>query len=207
VSSGLLKIFFAACSCGGNEEEGWHGNRLGIALLRQPSPADRNLRSLDTDALGGWYPLEAQLQFFTELGTHWMVIKDGDPAARELADKHYSRQTPGHPLFCGPGTKLILTTPDYRALFIWRRERFRRDGQQGINCAMFRNESGLLSSILIREAEEVAWMRWPGERLFTFVKAGAIRSINPGCCFKKAGWRHCGCTKKNGLLIFEKMPH
>jgi hypothetical protein len=28
---------------------------------------------------------------------------------------------------------------------------------------------------------------------------------NPGCCFKKAGWKECGKTK-GGLLIFEKLP-
>jgi hypothetical protein len=30
-----------------------------------------------------------------------------------------------------------------------------------------------------------------------------IRSVNPGCCFKKAGWKQCGITK-GGILIFEK---
>ncbi len=150
--------------------------------------------------------MEAQFHFWTEPGSHWMITKDGDPAARELADKHYSRKTPGAPLFCGPGDRLILVTPDYRALFIWRRERFRRDGQQGVNCAIFRNESHVLSSELIKDAVQIAWRRWPGERLFTFIRANAIRSNNPGCCFKKAGWRTCGRSHVHGLVILELLP-
>jgi hypothetical protein len=43
-------------------------------------------------------------------------------------------------------------------------------GQRGVNCAVFRNESSVLSSELIREACGLAWTRWPGERLYTYVR-------------------------------------
>ena len=42
------------------------------------------------------------------------------------------------------------------------------------------------------------------ERFFTFVNPGKVGSPNPGYCFKKAGWRHVGRTKKRGLHILEK---
>jgi hypothetical protein len=104
-------------------------------------------------------------------------------------------------LFCGPGEKMVLLTEREDALFVWRK--FIDDsGQQGVNCAIFRNESGILSSLLIREAMLHAWRRWPGERLYTYVNPRKIRSSNPGCCFKMAGWKVCGVSK-GGLAILE----
>ena len=52
------------------------------------------------------------------------------------------------------------------------------------------------------QAVEIAWRRWPGERLFTYVNGGKIRSTNPGYCFLMAGWRKCGISKV-GLTILE----
>jgi hypothetical protein len=95
---------------------------------------------------------------------------------------------------------LLTVTCD--ALFVWRK--FLSDGgQQGVNCALFRNESPVLSSLLVLEAEQLAWQRWPGERLYTYVNPRAVKSRNPGYCFKAAGWRRCGETKRH-LLILEK---
>ncbi len=144
---------------------------------------------------------------FTGLG-YWIPTKDGDPAARALFHRHYSYapyldgRRPR--LFVGPGEKMVLVGKDGRALFIWRKFQS-ADGQQGINCAVFRNESPLLSSELILEAEQEALARWPGERLYTYVNARKIRSVNPGYCFKKAGWKVCGETKWNKLVILEKI--
>jgi hypothetical protein len=77
----------------------------------------------------------------------------------------------------------------------------------GVNCAVFRNESKLLrSSELILQAEQIAWKKWPGQRLFTFVNAGKVKSTNPGYCYLMAGWRKCGITKSKKLIILEKYP-
>jgi len=99
----------------------------------------------------------------------------------------------------------VLVTPDCDALFVWRKF-ISGDGQTGVNCAVFRNEGPIKSSVLIWEACRLAWQRWPGERLYTYVNPRKIRSTNPGCCFLKAGWRKCGITKKNKLLILECIP-
>ena len=142
-----------------------------------------------------------------KLGRYWHEAKDGDADARALFDRHYSRyrykdgRKPK--LFCGPGEKMVLLTEAADALFVWRKFRS-ADGQQGINCAIFRNESEHLSSDMILDAEEIAWRRWPQTRLFTYVKAEAIASRNPGYCFKRAGWRQCGITRVNKLVILEK---
>lgn len=138
---------------------------------------------------------------------YWLPIKDGDPRALGLYLRHYSARhyRDGRPrrLFVGPGEKMVLMTERCDALFVWRK--FIDDtvpAQRGVNCAVFRNESLVLSSALIREACELAWQRWPGERLYTYVNSAKVRSTNPGFCFLKAGWRRCGETK-GGLMIFE----
>lgn len=134
----------------------------------------------------------------------WIETKDGDSFARQLADRHYSRKTRGARLFVGPGEKLVMVTPDYKALFVWRISRIRKDGQTGVECTIFRNESNLLSSELIKEAVKVALERWPDEkRFFTYVKDSAVKSVNPGYCFKKAGWKYCGRNKTGKLTILE----
>ena len=97
---------------------------------------------------------------------------------------------------------MVLITQQCDALFIWRKF-ISLDHQEGVNCAVFRNESKLLSSELILQAEELARMRWPTERFYTYVNGAKIRSSNPGYCFIKAGWRKCGLTK-GGLIVLEK---
>jgi hypothetical protein len=139
---------------------------------------------------------------------HWLATKDGDRAALDLFKRHYSfhhyKDNRPHTIFVGPGYKMVLVTSDYRALFVWRKF-IDKSGQQGINCAVFRNESDLLSSALILEAEALAWALWPGQRLYTYVNPRKIKSRNPGYCFKMAGWRECGKSTK-GLIILEKFP-
>ena len=137
----------------------------------------------------------------------WHEVKDGNATARALFHRHYSHKaykdgrTPK--LFVGPGEKSVLLTPCARAMFVWRRF-ISGDGQQGVNCAVFRNEGAGLSSDLVRAADAYAWTRWPNEtRHYTYVNARRIKSGNPGACFKKAGWRTCGITKHNRLVILE----
>lgn len=108
------------------------------------------------------------------------------------------------PLMLGPGEKLVLVSGCARAVFAWRRF-ISDDGQEGVNCAVFRNEGAGRSSDLILAAEEFARARWPEERRFyTYVNARKIRSTNPGFCFLAAGWRRCGITRRHRLHILEK---
>lgn len=136
----------------------------------------------------------------------WWITKDGDKDCLALYERHYSaykyRDGRRRSQFVGPGEHIVLRTIDADALFVWRK--FIDDsGQQGVNCAVFRNESQHQSSELIRQADAVANLAWPGERHYTFVRAEAVRSTNPGYCFLAAGWNRCGMTK-GGLLILEK---
>ncbi len=139
----------------------------------------------------------------------WVQVRDGNVAGLVLFQRHYSKhhykdgRIPKR--FVGPGERIVLITQDGLALFVWRKF-IDASGQKGVNCSIFRNEGPNLSSRMILEAEKLAWLRWPGERLYTYVNPHKIRSPNPGYCFKKAGWKICGTTKVNKLLILEKFP-
>ena len=147
---------------------------------------------------------------------NWWLSKDGDAQARALFDRHYSRtryQDGRQPkLFVGPGFKRVLVRPafpwggigsEYDALFVWR-DFHSADGQQGVCCSIFRNESDVRSSRLILEAEEFIQMsELMSPRFYTYVNAACVRSSNPGFCFIRAGWRRCGATA-GGLIILEK---
>jgi hypothetical protein len=137
----------------------------------------------------------------------WYLSKDGDKDCLALYEKHYSayqyRDGRKRKLFVGPGEKLVLRTLRADAMFVWRK--FIDDsGQQGINCAVFRNESAHQSSTLIRQADAIADCIWFDSRHYTYVNAERIASKNPGYCFQRAGWRRCGRTK-SGLLIMERI--
>jgi hypothetical protein len=139
---------------------------------------------------------------------HWIVGQDAEPELREMHCLHYSKyhykdgRTPQK--FVGPGEYIVLTTPTRTALFVWRK--FRDDsGQWGINCSIFRNQSGIRSSDLIGEADAIADFCWPGARHYTYVRASAVKSRNPGWCFICAGWHRVGTTK-SGLVILARCP-
>jgi len=147
----------------------------------------------------------------TEMG-YWLSVPDGDPRAFAFYKRHYNyrdykdgrRNRHGNPsrfLIMGPGNKLVLLGNDERALFGWRRGIDASQGY-GVSCTIFRNEGERLSSDLIKEADQLAWQRWPERRHFTYVNPCVVKSSNPGYCFIKAGWRKCGLTK-GGLIILE----
>lgn len=141
--------------------------------------------------------------------TVWLPVKDGNDTGRAIFDQHYSRYfyADGRKpkLYVGPGEKMVLLTPDALALFVWRKF-ISMDHQEGVSCAVFRNEGPQLSSDLIRNAVALAWARWPGLRLYTYVDPlKTRRKRDPGRCFIRAGWRHSGWSK-GGLRILEIIP-
>lgn len=136
----------------------------------------------------------------------WWITRDGDRTCLALYERHYSayQYADGRERkqMLGPGETVLLRTAAGDAVFGWRK--FIDDsGQLGVNCAVFRNEGPALSSLLVRQADAIADHVWPGERHYTYVRAEAVRSANPGYCFLAAGWRRCGRTKR-GLHILER---
>jgi hypothetical protein len=144
----------------------------------------------------------------------WWVTKDGDLDCLDLHTRHYSRYTYAdereRKLFVGPGDKLVMRTERGDACFVWRNftddclDQRTGQRQQGVNCAVFRNESQHLSSVLIRQADAIADATWTDSRHYTYVNREKIASTNPGYCFLAAGWRKCGMTK-SGLLVLERV--
>lgn len=145
----------------------------------------------------------------------WWLTKDGDRDCIELYERHYScyRYADGRKRtqFIGPGEWIALRTESGDAMFVWRRfiddciDERTGERQQGINCSVFRNESVHKSSELVRQADAISDFCWPSRRHYTYVRAEAVRSTNPGYCFIVAGWQRCGRTK-SGLMILERSP-
>lgn len=142
------------------------------------------------------------------MGDPWIRVTKFDRRAIDIYQRHYScrRYADGRRRrqFAPPGETVCLLTPLCDALFGWVYNLVPRyDGQEGVNCFVFRNESSSRASDLIRAAMEWAWHRWPRQRrLFTYVDPVAVRGTVPGYCFIRAGWRRCGMSK-GGLVILE----
>ena len=139
--------------------------------------------------------------------TAWWLTKDGDKDCLSLYERHYSaykyKDGRTRKLFAGPGEKVVLRTKSADAMFVWRRF-IDGSGECGINCAVFRNESNLRSSDLIRQADEIADAIWPCCRHYTYVNKERVKSANPGFCFKAAGWKQCGKTR-GGLIVLDRI--
>lgn len=142
----------------------------------------------------------------------WHVSHRFDARALPLANRHYSRRTPGSPQFVPPGRCLVLLTEDADALWVtsWPFAEYVRHAWPGAwMCSLFRNESPHLSSTLIGEA--VAATRWafgepPPLGMVTFIDADKTRpKRDPGRCYIKAGFTRCGMTK-GGLHAVQLLP-
>lgn len=141
----------------------------------------------------------------------WRLSYRADPVARAVADRHYNRQSVGHPQFVPPGRCLVLTAPGPCAwVTSWPFAEFVRHEWPGawIN-SLFRREGGGLASDLIRAA--VAATRWtwpvvPDLGMVTFVDLSKVRhKRDPGRCYLRAGFRHAGWTK-GGLRALQLLP-
>lgn len=145
-------------------------------------------------------------------GTRWLRIKKFDARAAALADRHYSRRTIGSDQFMPPGQTIVLMTADEQAIFGWWRPDpssgiVAMNGLDGWTCTIFRNEGGVLSSALILEAEIALMSEASGcgpDGMITYVWDSKIRSSNPGCCFKRAGWRKTGKSADEKKTLLQK---
>ena len=133
-----------------------------------------------------------------------IVTTHFDPEMAALADRHYSRRTIGARQFLYSGRKIVIRNAEGTVLFGWMYpdESMRMDGQTGYNCAIFRNESNRRSSDIILECERIAIDRWGLNRMYTYVNPAKIASVNPGYCFKVAGWQNV--RKPDGSLQVSK---
>jgi len=123
-----------------------------------------------------------------------------------LPDRHYSRLRRGRRQFLYAGRKLVIRNSAGTILFgwSWELEGMRMDEQRDYCCSIFRNESSPLSSDVILEAERIARQHWGPGRMFTYVDPAKIRSVNPGYCFKVAGWHFVHRTRDGKHLLVKE---
>lgn len=146
----------------------------------------------------------------------WFRTSKGDVRARALADEHYTRQTPGHPMWTRPGFNLVLlaTFEGGRALWCWWRPKWesgvvgteRGDRLRALECTMFRRvgQTPLASELIVgavealASAEAIRDLRLHDagsvpDGLITGIGSEATASrrgkrSRPGECFRRAGW-------------------
>ncbi|WP_145949631.1 hypothetical protein [Paenibacillus sp. Y412MC10] len=139
----------------------------------------------------------------------WILTKKTDNDLVQLADRHYSRVTPGASQFTRPGHNLVMRTQNGDAGFVSWYSQKRDDGfKDVIENTFFRNESRFLSSDLVKWAIYATTKVWgiPSEGFITFVKDKAIRSGNPGSNYLHAGFKKVGKTKSRNLTILQLFP-
>lgn len=143
---------------------------------------------------------------------NWHLSHRFDRRALPLADRHYNRQHIGSPQYVAPGAPLCLLTADANALWVSlvQKAEYVKHGWPGawLN-SHFRNESSVLSSMLIAEAVAATLSEFgspPVAGMVTFIDADKTRrKRDPGRCYRKAGFRHVGFTK-GGLFVLQLLP-
>jgi hypothetical protein len=141
---------------------------------------------------------------------NWHLSHRADPMARAIADRHYNRQKPGTPQFVPPGRCLVLWMPGAVWVTSWPFGEYVKHRWPGAwICSVFRNESAILSSILIREAVAATRWKWltvPPLGMVTFIDTTKTRpKRDPGYCYLMAGFELDGMTE-GGLVAVRLRP-
>jgi hypothetical protein len=161
----------------------------------------------------------------------WILSSSSDPVALSIVDgtgpflecgPHYSRRTPGSKTFTGVGREIVLVHKSRKA--VWAVIHQRIPAIKGANKKsdspdtrpyvwrnmVFRNLGAGLSSDLIRSAVSATYAAWidrygslPEERLRTEINSAMVKSVNPGYCYKTAGWT---LFKNVGVMVYLVAP-
>ena len=150
----------------------------------------------------------------------WVRTHRACPFARELADRHYNRQSVGAKHFVPPGRCMVLYTSTETGRAFWVTSApiaayVRHQWAGAWVCSAFRNEGAARASDLITQA--VAASRAflgepPALGMIAFVdpkhvRPTIIRGVQHwGWTYQRAGFRHVGQSKRNGLLAFQLLP-
>jgi len=136
-----------------------------------------------------------------------------------LADRHYSRRTPGSSQFAPPGRKLVLKCVGAYWVTSWPYPQYvKREWRTAKRCAAFRRESDCpyVASDLIRQA--VAATRWkygdpPDEGMVTMIDTKKVRPTmvrgKPvyGWVFRRVGFVDAEPSyTRGGLLVLQLWP-
>jgi|SRR5690242_265532 len=154
---------------------------------------------------------------------YWQRVDHTDPRALEMADRHYSRQSPGTPEFTPTGHKIVLMhfCDDGTPAALWSSHRpapgkaVRADGLDVWACTMFRVEHRtVLASELICEAVAVTkalWQPLPTDGFYTTINPKFVKSQGRkrgyGWCYQCAGWEVQEKRTKARNLIILILPY
>ncbi len=113
-----------------------------------------------------------------------------------------------------PGQTIVLISFCGKAIFGWWRPDPKSgikamNGLDGWTCTIFRNESEWQSSEMIKDAEwapHFAGYDVGPTGLITYVWDKKVRSVNPGFCFKAAGWERRGRSADGKKTLLVKEP-
>lgn len=147
--------------------------------------------------------MKAQLDLhFRGAHPRWYRVKANDSLSAELADGHYSRQTPGADHFMASGRKVVLHHVTRIGRAVWGVVlNLDPVGTLRWRNSIFHNASGDLTSDLIIEATWATYAEWaleygplPTVPLTTEVDIAATarrrsQHHEPGHCYRVAGWR------------------
>lgn len=132
--------------------------------------------------------------------SRWILTSPTDLEAREVANRHYSRQKPASKRFVQAGSCMVLKHRDAQGnMAVWVTmwpiaEYVLHRWPTAWSCAMMRNESSTRTSDLITDA--IACTRWyygkpPDLGMITFVQPDkVIEKELPGYCFLRAKFRY-----------------
>lgn len=135
-----------------------------------------------------------------------------------MADRHYSRESPGTPEFTPNGQKVVLLhfAENGTPAALWASHRpapgmaERPDGRDVWACTMFRVEQRtVLASELIKEAVAITaglWRPLPVDGFYTTINPKFVKSQGRkrgwGWCFQCAGWEvQTEHTKRRNLIV------
>jgi hypothetical protein len=192
-------------------------NLRGIQQRRCAECHDRDVRMQRVELIEAGYETMKH-------AIYWKRIDHSDPRALEMADRHYSRQSPGTPEFTPSGNKVVLMhfLDDDTPAALWASHRpepgkaVRADGRDAWACTMFRVEHRtVVASDLIREAVAITkalWQPLPADGFYTTINPRKVAPIKQrgravwGYCYIKAGWRVLEERTKVRDLIILQMP-
>lgn len=145
----------------------------------------------------------------------WCRSHRFDPAARALADRHYSRQKPGTNQFVRAGSCLVLLTNCGRALWVTSWQQWCRHAWAGAwECVLYRSEGAGRGIELIRHgvaATRAHYGEPPALGMVTMIDPDETKPIMVrgervvGWTWRKAGFQHVGkCGDKD---VFQMLPN
>lgn len=151
----------------------------------------------------------------------WVLSHRADWQAREIADRHYNRQSIGAKQFVPPGRCTVLKAESDagKALWVtsWPFPEYTHHAWPGAwICSAFRNEGFGIASELIVQA--IAATRFdlgepPPEGIVTFLDTNKVRPTKVrgknlwGWTWLKCGFELVGTTKERGHLAFHLPPN